>query len=103
MHDYKLLSLLAIFAFFSVCAGIVLIRPLPRKSKLLSMGFAIILTGFAGTFYSFWGGFNELNAYQIAQRSKQQALTLLKDIKSPTELITKLETHLEKNPNSARG
>ena len=103
MHDYKLLSLLAIFTLFSVGAGIVIIKPLPRKSKLLSAGFAILLTGSVGVLYSLWGGFNELNAYQTAQRSKQQALTLLKDIKSPAELISKLENHLVKNPDSARG
>lgn len=103
MYDYKLISLLAIFALFSVCAGIVLIKPLPRKSKVLSTALAVILTSSAGVFYSMWGGFSQLNTYQTVKRSQQQSLALLKDIKSPAELIAKLENHLVKNPDSARG
>ena len=100
--DYKIVTLFALFVIFSAFAILLIFKPL-REKKLITIVSSIFIVLTVVFFYKIWGGWGDFYAYKIAQESKKQALTLLKNMKSKDELLEKLVKHLEVHPESARG
>ncbi len=100
-YNYKMVVLFALFVIFSGLAVLLVFKPL-RKSKVQIIS-AISIVLLVAFLYTIWGGWGDYYAFRMMQESKQNALKLLKDIKSPDEIREKLVKHLEKDPESARG
>ncbi|WP_133135684.1 tetratricopeptide repeat protein [Legionella rowbothamii] len=94
--------LLALLVTLTLLASMVIIYPLRRHwlASLLLVPIIFILT-FTGYFN--WGGFDKWQDYLQFQENQQKANAMLKSIKSPQELITKLRAKLDDTPKSAKG
>ncbi len=101
-HDYRVVALFELFVIFSSIAVFSIFKPLRNKGMWTIVGSLLMLL-LISYFYITWGGFGEYYAYKKADDSQQKALQVLKKIKTPDELIVKLEKHLEVHPESARG
>ena len=99
MSDWWLIGLLIALAL-SAC--LVLIYPL-RIEKLSSGLASLILLALTITAYLSWGNLSKWQEFQQKQESQKQAQAMLKQIKSPDELIRKLRAKLDDTPNSAKG
>ncbi|MFJ1268121.1 tetratricopeptide repeat protein [Legionella lytica] len=94
--------LIALLATLTLLASLVIIYPLRRHwlARLLLVPIIFILA-FSGYFN--WGGFAKWQDYLQFQEKQQKADAMLKSIKSPQELITKLRAKLDDTPKSAKG
>jgi cytochrome c-type biogenesis protein CcmH len=99
MQEY---SLYIIFFIFSCLALLIVLKPLGKfkKSTVLTVAGIIVLVGCS---YLMWGGWFALERYKTELASQQHVQDVLKNIKSPDELIDKLAAHLKQNPDSDRG
>ena len=99
MSDWWLIGLLIALAL-SACP--VLIYPL-RIGKLSSGLASLILLALTITAYLSWWNLSKWQEFQQKQESQKQAQAMLKQIKSPDELIRKLRAKLDDTPKSAKG
>ncbi|KTC65904.1 cytochrome c-type biogenesis protein (plasmid) [Legionella adelaidensis] len=97
----KELILIGIFIFLSAIALVLAFYPL-RKTKSISILAIFLLAGIVAAYWQ-WGGFKSWQLYEKELTKKAQVQALLKQIKDPDELITKLQEKLKDNPNSAKG
>jgi cytochrome c-type biogenesis protein CcmH/NrfG len=94
--------LLALLAGMTLLASILIIYPLKRRLRASFLLIPIIfIIAFSGYFH--WGSFAKWQDYLDHQQKQQQAEKLLKSVKSPQELITKLRAKLDDTPKSAKG
>lgn len=56
-----------------------------------------------GAGYAYWGSWPAQQRFNRKQVRAQAAAAMLSKIKSPVELMTRLQQHLDKHPDSARG
>ncbi|KTD59330.1 cytochrome c-type biogenesis protein [Legionella santicrucis] len=99
MNEWWLLGLL--FGL-TVLASIFIIYPLRRRFLASFLLIPIVfVTAFLGYFY--WGDFDSWQQYVHLLDSQKKANEVLKNIKSPQELIEKLRAKLDDNPKSAKG
>jgi len=101
-HDYRLVMLFASFVIFSGLAIFVIFKPLQTKFKWQIIGTILFVLSIIFIYKTF-GGFEDYYVYKQAEKTKQQALQLLKNLKNTNELSLRLENHLKNNPDSARG
>ena len=99
MSDWWLFGLLIALA---LSASLVLIYPL-RIGKLSSGLASLLLLALTITAYFSWGSLPQWQEFQQKQESQKQAQAMLKQIKSPDELIRKLRAKLDDTPKSAKG
>jgi cytochrome c-type biogenesis protein CcmH len=99
MNEWWLISLLVLT---TLSASVVFVYPLRQ-----SLGINLILTPlfFCMLFsaYLFWGGFNQWQSAVAQEKSSMLAKKMLQSVKSPQELIDKLQAKLDSNPQSAKG
>lgn len=99
MIEWWLLSLLI---GMTLLASILIIYPLKHRLiaslVLIPVIFVVVFTG-----YYYWGGFGKWQDYIQRQEKQEQAEAMLKSIKSPQELINKLQAKLDDTPKSAKG
>lgn len=94
--------LLIAFGLLTFVALAIMFYPL-RKNKRLAFSLAIFfLMAIMGGYWC-WGGWQEWQNYLLRELQQKQIQTALATIKSPQDLIAKLKTHLQVNPQSARG
>lgn len=94
--------LLALLATLTLLASMVIIYPL-RRHWLASLLLVPIIFILAFTGYFNWGSFAKWQDYLQVQEKQQKVDAMLKSIKSPQELITKLRAKLDDTPKSAKG
>jgi cytochrome c-type biogenesis protein CcmH/NrfG len=99
MSDWGLIGILATLG---LGACIFLIYPLKVK-RLVSIALVPIILVLVASGYVVWGGFDQWQIYQQQLESQKQAKKMLRSIKSPDELITKLKQKLDNTPKSAKG
>ena len=99
MNEWWLLGFLFGITLFA-CALIV--YPL-RRHLLVSLLLVPVIFALSFTGYYFWGDFAKWQDYLQHQESQLQAQNMLKNIKSPQELIEKLRARLDDSPKSAKG
>lgn len=99
MNEWWLMGFLLLIGF---CASLLICYPLRRHVLFCTLFIPFIMLMEFGA-YSSWGGFRLWQQHVQEQRAKDQALKVLKTVKSPQELIEKLKLRLEKNPDSAKG
>ncbi|WP_419420652.1 tetratricopeptide repeat protein [Legionella sp. D16C41] len=100
MISWGLISCLITLACFAV---LIIIYPLGKTLKKGFTLFVISLLLVMALAYYQWGSFLSWQQYKQNELAEQRAKALLEKIKSPEELITKLKTHLDDTPSSARG
>lgn len=90
------------FIVLSLVALIIALYPL-RKSKkaVIVCGSLIIL--FLGGAYWRWGAFPAWSKYRVARVQQARVQAMLKTVGGTDDLIIKLKTTLQQNPQSARG
>lgn len=101
-HDYRITILFALFVIFSGLASVLFFRSFSKKMLMTFLG-SLLLIASVVCMYLIFGGFGDYYAFEADKSSKMQAAKMLKDIKSPDELISRLVKHLTSNPDSARG
>ncbi|MDR3442511.1 MAG: hypothetical protein P4L65_05790 [Legionella sp.] len=99
MNEWWLLGFLFGITLFA-CALIV--YPL-RRHLLVSLLLVPVIFALSFTGYYFWGDFAKWQDYLQHQESQSQAQNMLKNIKSPQELIEKLRARLDDSLKSAKG
>lgn len=103
MPNYNITILLILLVIFSVSALSIFFKSFAGNSKLFMTCNSVAILSIVTLSYIFSGGFADFYNYQRSEQTKQKALTVLKGLQGPEELITKLEKHLEANPDSAKG
>lgn len=99
MNEWWLLS----FLFgITLLACALIVYPL-RRHLLVSLLLVPVIFALSFTGYYFWGDFAKWQDYLQHQESQSQAQNMLKNIKSPQELIEKLRARLDDTPKSAKG
>lgn len=99
MNEWWLLGFLgAITLLASILISYPLRRPLIGSLVLIPLIFILAFTG-----YYHWGGFAQWQEYLQYQEKQKKAEAMLKSIKNPQELITKLRAKLDDTPKSAKG
>jgi cytochrome c-type biogenesis protein CcmH len=99
MSDWWLIGL---FGALTLSASLLFLYPLKANKAFSLLMLPIILT-LVVTAYVFWGSFPQWQAYQQQQEMQHQAQKMLRTIKTPDELITKLKAKLDDTPKSAKG
>lgn len=99
MNEWWLLSLLI---GITGVASILMVYPL-RRHLIACLLLIPVIFGMAFTGYYFWGDFGKWQAYIQQQEKQEQAEAMLKEMKSPQELIDKLRAKLDDSPKSAKG
>jgi cytochrome c-type biogenesis protein CcmH/NrfG len=94
-----LISLTALLAI----ALIMVFYPLRCFAKRFFLILTPLIISFVVFAYFTWGGFFAWDNYLKQQTRQTQVEALLKTVKGPQEIIDKLKSKLEENPNSARG
>lgn len=88
--------------FFIIIALMIALYPL-RKEKISMLMLSPMIFFLVASAYWRWGAWPEWKNYIQQQAKQQQVQALLQSVKSPQELIDKLKSRLEKQPDSARG
>lgn len=99
MSDWWLFGLLVSLV---LGASVFFIYPL-KTNKWISIVLMPIVLVFVAGAYFYWGGFAQWQAYQQRLASQEQAKKMLRSLKTPNELITKLKAKLDDSPKSAKG
>ncbi len=94
--------LLVGLSFFLIIAVLVALYPF-RKGKISILMLTPLLFFIVATAYWRWGAWPEWRNFIQQQVKQQQAQAMLQSVKSPQELIDKLQARLKKQPDSARG
>ena len=93
------------FIVLLTCALVALlcfIYPL-RRNSLLSLVLAPIILLLASGGYYFFGSYSQWQEYTQHEESQKRAQQMLKSVKNPQELISKLKEKLDDTPKSAKG
>lgn len=99
MTEWRLMILLA---FVACMLCLLMLYPLRQQRTLLWFAAPILLSLMGGAYF-LWGDFTGWQSYTHRQQSHQAAQQLLRSVKSPQELIDKLQAKLKKQPQSAQG
>ena len=91
----------SMLAFFIIALMIALYPLRGHKGMLVALVPVIMVMVFLG--YSRWGAWSEWQAYLQQEDKQQQIQAVLKTVKSPQELIDKLQVKLVADPKSPRG
>lgn len=94
--------LLVCFIVLSLLALPVALYPL-RKTRVLVLSLIPTLILALSLAYWHWGTWQNWQAYIHREAKQQQVQAVLQTIKSPAELIDRLQARLKENPESARG
>lgn len=95
--------LLVILFIVLALAIVIAISPFARQSYHMQLAVAIVLIVGSTWGYWQWGSWPKWVGYLQQQETNRRAEAVLKSIKSPQELVGKLKTQLQKQPDSARG
>lgn len=99
MNEWGLICLLGLMGLLALS---LLLYPL-RQRVNWCVGLAPLIVLLATCAYWVWGGFIPWSKHIQEEQKKQQAQQMLKTIKSPNELISKLRAKLNDTPESAKG
>ncbi len=78
------------------------VRPWHKQGYAL-WGMVPLILACAGLMYGLWGAWPAWRSHQQHTRQHARVQDVLKTLKGPDSLIQRLQTHLEVQPNSARG
>jgi cytochrome c-type biogenesis protein CcmH len=90
------------FLFLGFFALSLMLYPLRRSWFALFIAALLLLPSLFLT-YQHWGAWTAWQESRGQQANKARVAALLREIKSPAELITRLKAKLQENPESARG
>jgi cytochrome c-type biogenesis protein CcmH len=99
MSEWWLVSLLVVLALF---ASTVIVYPL-RHYRIAASLVAPLMLVLVAVGYYFWGGFSPWHSYLHHNDTQELAQRMLKTIKTPQELISRLKAKLNEDPSSAKG
>lgn len=99
MSEWWLVSILVAITLF---ASVLIVYPL-RRNHIFSMLLVPVIFLFVAIGYFCWGSFPQWQKYLQDTHAQVLAQQMLKSVKSPQELITKLKAKLENRPESAKG
>lgn len=91
-----------LFIVITCLAGLGFVYPLKQRIKWTLILMPLILL-FTTTAYLLWGGFPQWQKYLHQQQAQLRVQKILASIKSPQELIVKLQARLREQPQSAKG
>jgi len=94
--------LIGLFIVLIVLAGLLFLYP-ARTNRKLSFCLLPCFLVLVGLGYFHWGGFSLWSTYLQKQERIRQAQQVLQSMQSPTEIIQRLQTQLQRRPDSAKG
>lgn len=96
-------ALLLLLSSFLLLALVIAVMPLRRHTARIQWIIAMVLIVGSVFGYLQWGAMAQWFDYLKQQAISQRAQVIMKSLNGPQALIEKLKTHLQHQPNSARG